>query len=558
MDHLLAPAILLAVLPLYYFAHRCGFLASRRGRLATAAVAVLTVLASLPWNGIGLAQQKRVDFLIAGAAAALLLARHFELGWVAKERYFLGALGALAGLALLVHVNFFSFHGEHTYIHYHDAGHYYLGAKYFDELGYTGLYTAILRAEAEIYENHFKAFEARDLKNNELVDIRVLLGQSEEVKAAFSTARWEEWKRDVALFRERMTGEHWRTFLSDQGFNPPPTWAVVGGAVAGLVPAGSHRGLLLLTLLDPFLLLVAFAAFYRVFGRETALVALLFFCVAFGASFGWTGGAFLRYMWFFGMVVGLCAIERRRGVLAGMLLGVATLLRVFPILFVFGLAVRALAEIVGERRLSPFYRRFFISFALTGLALFASTVTLEDGLSTWRGFRENTEIYVKTLSPNVVGMTSLLSYQGRPRQVTLETFKKIEERRHRIHRFQLKTVFVLAVVLVAALAARARSDIEAFALGLVLLFTSLNMGCYYYVVLIVLVPVRRENLRHLALLFTGETLVYALQLFEEADGMLFIYRSLLVLYLLAAVYRDEVVGLWRFYGPSRSATISSR
>ena len=58
-------------------------------------------------------------------------------------------LGALASLAAIAYLNFFSFHGERTFVHYHDVAHYYLGSKYFRELGYANLYTAMLRAEAE-------------------------------------------------------------------------------------------------------------------------------------------------------------------------------------------------------------------------------------------------------------------------------------------------------------------------------------------------------------------------------------------------------------------------
>ena len=42
--------------------------------------------------------------------------------------------------------------------------------------------------------------------------------------------------------------------------------------------------------------------------RQVLLLAAVHFCVIFGAGFGWTGGAFLRYLWFFGVIAGFAAL----------------------------------------------------------------------------------------------------------------------------------------------------------------------------------------------------------------------------------------------------------
>src|SRR6185295_3796943 len=107
--------------------------------------------------------------------------------------------------------------------------------------------------------------------------------------------RWIDFKQDVAYFR-RVLGPQYRAVVEDHGFNPTPVWAVMGGLLANRVPAGSHFGILLLSLLDPVLLLLACGAVVWAFGRRTALLAVIQFCLVFGATFGWTGGAFLRYV----------------------------------------------------------------------------------------------------------------------------------------------------------------------------------------------------------------------------------------------------------------------
>ena len=62
----------------------------------------------------------------------------------------------------------------------------------------------MLRAEAEEYDDHFRAVEARDLENNGLVHIRVLLERSEPVKARFTPERWRDFRLDVAYFRDAL------------------------------------------------------------------------------------------------------------------------------------------------------------------------------------------------------------------------------------------------------------------------------------------------------------------------------------------------------------------
>src|SRR5207249_1196016 len=114
------------------------------------------------------------------------------------RRRYRGLLAILAALAWIAYLNFLSFHGARTYMHLHDVAHYYLGSKYFPEVGYGQLYIAMLRAEAERYDNHFLAIEARDLETQALVHIRTLLRRSEPVKARFSPERWLSFQEDVA------------------------------------------------------------------------------------------------------------------------------------------------------------------------------------------------------------------------------------------------------------------------------------------------------------------------------------------------------------------------
>ena len=66
-----------------------------------------------------------------------------------SDRTILAALGVVALLSLLSYYDFGRFHGGGRFVHYHDLYHYYMGSKYFPEVGYEGLYAATHRALVE-------------------------------------------------------------------------------------------------------------------------------------------------------------------------------------------------------------------------------------------------------------------------------------------------------------------------------------------------------------------------------------------------------------------------
>ena len=242
---------------------------------------------------------KRINLGVLVAAITLVVLRR-PLVEAGRRKLFSILLGVLSLFAVVNYANYFSFHGEQTFIHWHDVTHYYLGSKYSGELGYEHLYTAMLRAEAEIYDDHFVALEARDLKTNSLVDIRQLLRDSDAAKERFDPERWRDFKLDVELLHQEL-GPHWASVLRDHGYNPTPVWTTLVSQLTGRIPAGSRLGIELLTLLDPLILLLLLVVIARTFGLEAATWVVVYFCVIFGATFGWTGGALLRYLWFLGV-----------------------------------------------------------------------------------------------------------------------------------------------------------------------------------------------------------------------------------------------------------------
>ena len=537
MHNHLVPVLVLLVLPALYLGHRLGLLADRRVRWIGGVALLLAVAWSLPFEGIDFVYLKRIKLLLAAATALLLLLRHLKLPWALERSTYRRLLTALAVLSTLVYFNFFAFHavgGGRSFIHLHDVAHNYLGAKYYAELRHADLYTAMLRAESELYEDRFRGIEARDLESYELVHIRSLLRESDPVRAAFSPQRWAEFQSEVAYFREAL-GKQYAGVLRDHGFNATPLWALLAGPLANLVPAGSDTGVFLLTLLDPLLLVGLITAIGWAFGLEALLLSVIYLGVLFGAGFGWTGGGFLRMPWLFGLVGAVCCLRRRHYATAGVLLAGASLLRLFPVFFALPLLARALALVWQRRPLPRRYTAFFGGFLLAAGILVALTGLLPRGWSHWTDFRANLATHMEVISPNVVGLTQALAYRSGPAELEHEEFRALETRRQAIHRVQLWLVFLPLLALVARRAPR-KHDLAACALALPLIFVAQNLASYYYAFLVVLLLVHRRHPERLALLFAVEAASYSLMLFEEREGLLFVYRSALIGLLFAALY----------------------
>ena len=103
------------------------------------------------------------------------------------------------------------------------------------------------------------------------------------------------------------------------------------------------------------------------------------------------------------------------------------------------------------------------------------------------------------------------------------------------------TLFALAVLIACAAARPFLDDVAAAALGVPLLFVGLNLASYYYAFLVVLVLAHRGHPRRLALVFAAEAISHALLLFEEREAVLYLYRSLVLLYLFLALPLEQ----WR-------------
>jgi hypothetical protein len=435
-------------------------------------------------------------FAIALAACALLaweamLARQ---GRPESQRRLRGILlGVVGALGALAWTNFLSFHGD-RFVHPTDFYHYYVGAKYQAELGYTRLYACTAIADVEAGQREKLAGRRiRDLESNTLQSVEPILADPSRCTRHFSPERWSEFQRDVTWFRENTEKASWRAIRMDHGYNATPTWAVLAGTLAGAGPA-TDTWVMGLALVDGFLLLVMWALVARAFGWPVLCVGLVFWGTNVPAAFGWTGGSFLRQDWLAALVIGLCLLRMRKPFAAGFAIGCATLFRIYP-LFVFVALGLAAAWEMWQRRaifVSSDHRRI-ASGALVALATIVPlSIATSGGIDTWRDFIDNTRRHLGTPSANRISLQTLISYDAESRaEVTYrpdDTDPYHLWKRARIETLESRRpVFGLAVLgflALLAVAVRGREDWIVGVLGVGLIPVAMEPSNYYMAALL--------------------------------------------------------------------------
>ena len=248
--------------------------------------------------------------VIAGLAAVFVFyeAHREAIKRPVAERWkrFVGI--TLAAAAVLAYFNGFR-NGYDKAYHRHELYHYYLGAKYFHEMGYDALYrcTVVAQDELGVYthvdEDTGKSFridmgkevrhpdrKVRNLgQDNLLVPAKRFLDKPEECKKPFSEERWAAFKKDIAFFRAVSGNDYFNKMQGDHGFNPPPVWTIAGKVFSEMAPA-STRFMQALAGLDMLLWAGMFWALAWAFGWRVSAVAAIFWGCQSSAPMLWTCG----------------------------------------------------------------------------------------------------------------------------------------------------------------------------------------------------------------------------------------------------------------------------
>jgi hypothetical protein len=457
-------------------------------------------------------------------------------------------LGVMAVMALAAYTNFGQFHGA-SLIHHWEQFHYFLGSKYFPEVGYDGIYVASLAAEREINPGHGPQPYMRDLRTNEVVPVGSLVNHMKEVRDRFSDERWRIFREDIRYFLEVNRYDYINKIRRDHGYNPTPTWTFTA-RLFSTWPAASEGSLKALAWLDPILLGAMFVMIFRTFGTRIGCLAIIIFGLGYPWRFDWVGGAFLRQDWLAAVGVAICLLKRRSFGLAGGLIAYATMVRVFPGGFLVGPAVVFIRHLVDHRS-TAWFRRLAVGFVVGVLLCLAAGSLAGTGPRAWADFKWNLGKHHGTWLTNNVGLKNLLLYDRATMRRDDVDFRlpepwiRWQEKMNRLQD-ERRPVLLLAsaLFLVVVAAAAWRLEIhEAAVLGMAVAFAGVVLTCYYWVMLL-LVPLGRGRWGPTAVWLGLNTAIYALHMatrttlsFELLYGLI---SWVLAVYFLAWMAPDAV------------------
>ncbi|HUH01764.1 MAG TPA: hypothetical protein VML75_07195, partial [Kofleriaceae bacterium] len=352
----------------------------------------------------------------------------------------------------------------------------------------------------------------------------------------------------VAALSPRMSLEQWRYFFADHGYNPPPTWTMIGGSLTSRV---SLDHLAWITMLDLLLVLCLFAAIARVCGLDAVLYAALFFLATFSGDWPMLGDAILRFDWLVATVGAYLALRADRPALAGALLGYATAVRVFPAVFAMPVVIAIGIELARTRQLAQPARRFLAGGA-GALAVLLGAALLTQGSGAFAQSARNLAMHASpdSYSSARVGLGDALVYRGERTREALNP-GGIPAKARKLAALRPITFGAGAamLVLIGLAAARRRGALaELMPLGFVLLFCLTNPQLNYFNVRLLLVlwhlrePRRPHDLVALGLLFAVEIACHAVSLAGSISyGTTSVTSVGLVLYcalIAAATWRD--------------------
>ena len=368
-----------------------------------------------------------------------------------------------------------------SYLNAYEFYHYYMGSKYAHEIGYTNLYNASLVAD-ELTGLKFSARDERirDLKGGRYVRFKRVLKDKEKYKALFTEERWDEFVHDIHYLKKMLVKSRWTNMLRDKGYNATPVWSMIVGPLSNAVSTDSAWGMTLLSLLDVALLLGAFVCVWWVFGDRVALLMVVFMGTHFMMNFSTMKGSYLRTDWVVCLVVAVCMLKKQRYKTAGALTAYATLSRVFPAVFAFGIGAKFFLDFVRTRSVNRRYFAYLASFAVTIAVLVAASILYSGGPGLWQEFIAKIRYHNTCIGVWRVGFKYIFILAYKPPAGGHVVYQQFFEDWKLLWWIIQAFVLLVSVFLVQKL-----EDYEAMAYSFVPTFFLVSVTYYYYVMLLV-------------------------------------------------------------------------
>jgi hypothetical protein len=396
-----------------------------------------------------------------GAVAAVALSAALGLGWVG------------AGISTRSNV----------LVHPWEQFHFYLGAKHQRQLGYFNLYKAAFLADREGPKVLAGVQRTRELTTFEEVPVDVALRDEAAVRARFTPAEWERFKADWAAMASTWRID-WARVVSDHGNSNSPAWSIFAAPLTRLCPVGVE-GQAWLGWLDMVLMSALWLFVWQTFGHRVASVGL-FFWAAEPIVFDYLSGSLLRWDWLFALGMAACFLARRRPGVAGAFFGYAVASKLFPLFFGVAMLLRAGLE----WRRTRVIRADHVQFLKGAIAAGAAAVLLSAamfGPGAWVEYAQRIEVAqtekfysiqysLKTVYLQFVASTPQEWAQGLFPAELKQARADVDLADHALGFLLIRLLFTALIVVLV----RRASDLEAFLLGPLLVFTWLTVNMYYW------------------------------------------------------------------------------
>ena len=398
----------------------------------------------------------------------------------------------------------------------YDLVHYYVNAKYFDELGYYDLYPAAVLVDHTNGGPHFKEgtrYMAQDDKGHGFRSIAHAVRQGRRARERFTPERWTQFESDI-LWLQRSSGAFtdklWRQMLQDHGFNGTPAWIVVARPLANLVPV---QWLKALCFIDVGLLIGATWLIGWAYGRSTAVWLWLFLVTTYSTRWPTFSWSLLRYDYIAALIAGMAMLKKGRPFVAGLLTGWAAAMRLFPLMWLYGPGMKGIFGLIGKRA-----DRKLVALALgtlVGVVALETVAVVSLGTEQVGVHIENMMDHNSSeqLSSRRIGLALALPYAGPfgPQYVPPKVKRNkrrtervlgprfIEPARKKLVESQktLRYAIAGAVMLLLGWGLRNAEDDEAYAFGFVPLFLLTTASYYYYVARATLIVLHASDLSRL-------------------------------------------------------------
>jgi hypothetical protein len=385
--------------------------------------------------------------------------------------------------------------------------HYYVGSKYFRELGYTELYAASLTADDDWQQAKAEAKGKKRKRMKRKKDFRKIkqardmhdykVKSRADIVAGFdrssiSEERLDELRRDIHFLRKYMGfgNPGWAQAYKDLGYNPAPPWTVMGTLASNAVPTGWPQFWLIVNS-DVPLYLLSFLLAWWAFGLRTTAVAVLWLNVIQFNEARFTGG-FWQYDWLASAVCSMALYRKGKYALSGVALVWGAMTRVFPGFFLLAIGVKMARDLVlgrpagtagGPGVLARFrmrHLRFVGAFTIGCALLFGASHLTGRGLDTWPQWVDKISRHSGThavTSNQRVGVGRLAIHNPREGDFWAQERGSKEQRLERSHgRKRMLQLIGLLFFLPALLG---RRDVDGMVLTLFFTFILVVLSRYY-------------------------------------------------------------------------------